>query len=80
MSKNWFTESNRYKHFILGVIIGLGANDWYCATYVGVGVAGALEFKDKSYGNHWDWIDWGCTVAGVLLGYGIRFGIKQLIK
>lgn len=33
IKKNWFTESNRYKHFIGGAIIGLGADILYCAGY-----------------------------------------------
>lgn len=80
MSKNWFTESNRYKHFYFGVLIGLGSDDLYCAIYTGAGVAGALEFKDKSWGGKWDWLDWGCTVAGVALGYGIRYGLTRLVR
>lgn len=81
MSKNWFnwfTESNRYKHFIGGAIIGLGSDSFYCAGYAGIGVASALEFKDKSWGGKWDWLDWGCTVVGVALGYGIRLVITKL--
>ena len=52
MKKNWFTKSNRCKHFSYGVLIGLGANDLYCAIYTGAGVAGALEFKDRAYGGN----------------------------
>lgn len=81
MSKNWFnwfTESNRYKHFIGGAIIGLGSDSLYCAGYAGIGVASALGFKDKSWGGKWDWLDWGCTVVGVALGYGIRLVITKL--
>ena len=43
-------------------------------------VDGALEFKDKAYSGKWDWIDWGCTVAGVIVGYGIRYGITKLVR
>lgn len=50
------------------------------ALFTGAGVAGALEFKDKSWGGKWDWFDWGCTVAGVIVGYGIRYGITQLVR
>lgn len=78
MKKNWFTESNRWKHFLGGLVIGLGSNSLYCAAYVGVGVASALEFKDKSWGGDWDWLDWGCTVGGVAIGYGIRYGLNCL--
>lgn len=51
---------------------GLGADDTYCALYAGAGVAGALELKDKLYGGKWDWVDFGCTMAGVVVGRLIR--------
>ena len=69
----WFIESNRWKHFTFAVCIGLFADSWYCAEYTGVGVASALEFKDKQHGNKWDWIDWLCTVAGATIGYAVRY-------
>nr|DAI43735.1 MAG TPA: putative periplasmic lipoprotein [Caudoviricetes sp.] len=37
--------------------------------YAGVLTAGALEYKDKAYGSKWDWIDFGLTVAGAILGW-----------
>lgn len=55
----------------------MGANDWYCATYAGVGIAGALELKDKLYGNKIDWLDFGFTLCGVACGYGIRWVITN---
>ena len=76
---NWFTSSHRYQHYIGGVIIGLGSTDPYCAAYTGIGVAGALEFKDKTYGNKWDWLDFGCTIAGVATGFGIRLLFKKYV-
>jgi hypothetical protein len=54
---NWLLSSNRYKHLGLGFIYGLGANGWYCAAYGGIGVSGALEFKDWQWGGKPDWID-----------------------
>lgn len=69
---NWLMQSSRYKHFGYGTLIGLGANDVYCAGYVGVGIASALEYKDKAHGGAWDWFDWILTIAGVMLGFGIR--------
>ena len=30
--------------------------------------AGALEYKDKVHGGRWDWIDFGLTVAGAMIG------------
>lgn len=78
--KNWFKESNRWKHFLFGIIIGLFSYGWYCAAYAGVGVASALELKDKLWGGKWDWIDWGLTVGGVALGFLVNFLVLSLFK
>ena len=69
----WLKDSNRLKHLLLGVGVGLGANDWYCTEYVGVGVAGSLEFKDYQCGGKPDWIDFTLTFVGVNIGYTIRY-------
>ena len=69
----WLKDSNRLKHLLLGVGVGLGANDWYCTEYVGVGVAGSLEFKDYQLGGKPDWIDFTLTFVGVNIGYTIRY-------
>lgn len=68
----WLRESNRSKHLIGGIMIGAGANGLYCAAYAGLGVAAALELKDKLWGGQPDWIDFAITVAGVAVGYGLR--------
>ena len=68
----WFKESNRYKHLGLGFAYGLGANDTYCAIYGGIGVSGALEFKDWQCGGKPDWVDFLLTFAGVMAGYTSR--------
>lgn len=69
---NWLKTSNRGKHLLGGVFIGLFANSAYCATYAGIGVASALELKDKLWGGKPDIVDWSLTVAGVAIGYGLR--------
>ena len=46
----WLGMSNRWKHLIGGLIIGIFA------------------FKDKVHGGRWDWIDFGLTVAGAMIG------------
>lgn len=68
----WIKESNRWKHLVGGIAVGAGANDWYCAIYAGVGVAGALELKDYLWGGKPDIIDFLLTVGGVGIGYGLR--------
>ena len=69
---DYFLESNRWKHFAGGVLIGAGSDGLYCALYAGCGVAGALELKDKLWGGKWDWLDFSATLLGVGIGYGIR--------
>lgn len=46
---NWIKSSNRYKHLMGGMLIGAGANSLYCAAYAGIGVATALELKDRMW-------------------------------
>ena len=65
----WLKTSNRWKHLVGGVMIGLGADDWY---YTGAGVGGALELKDVLYGGSWDWIDFALTAGGAVVGHSIR--------
>lgn len=59
----WLTESNRLKHFLYG--IGTG----YIGTLIfTAGLAAGMEFKDRVYGNSWDWLDFIATILGGLIG------------
>lgn len=69
---NWFKESNRWKHLVGGVIIGVLSNGWYCAALAGIGIASALEYKDYQYKKKWDWIDWLLTIIGTAIGFLFR--------
>lgn len=71
----WLKESNRYKHLLGGIAIGVFANSLYCAAYAGIGVATALELKDKMWGGKFDIVDLSLTLAGVAIGYGVRIMI-----
>lgn len=71
----WLKESNRYKHLLGGIAIGAFANSLYCAAYAGVGVATALELKDKMWGGKFDFVDLSLALAGVAIGYGVRIMI-----
>ena len=71
----WLKESNRYKHLLGGMAIGAFANSLYCAAYAGIGVATALELKDKMWGGKFDLVDLSLTLAGVAIGYGVRIMI-----
>lgn len=76
---DWLKDSHRLQHLGLGAVYGLFADDWYCALYGGIGVAGALEFKDYQWGGRPDWIDFSLTVAGVAMGYDLRVLILKMI-
>lgn len=71
----WLKESNRYKHLLGGIAIGAFANSLYCAAYAGIGVATALELKDKMWGGKFDIVDLSLTLSGVAIGYGVRIMI-----
>ena len=59
----WLKESNRLKHFLYAIPIG------YLFTILCVlGVASGLEFKDRQYGDQWDWLDWLATMLGGMVG------------
>lgn len=58
----WFTESNRWKHFLYAIPCGA------LSIFFALGLATGMEFKDKEYGGKWDWLDWGCTVVGGAIG------------
>ena len=64
--------SNRYKHLIGGLMVGLlGFTPW-TAFYAAAIAASCLELKDTLRGSPWDWIDWGLTVAGGSISVLVR--------
>ena len=74
---DWFKDSHRWLHLLVGLLVGFGANSLYCALYVGFGIAATSELKDKLWGGLWDWWDFVLTVVGVAMGYvihGLIFG------
>lgn len=59
----WLTESNRQKHLLYAIPIG------FIFTILTVfGCAFGMEFKDKSYGNKFDWLDLIATIIGGVIG------------
>jgi hypothetical protein len=63
----WLIESNRLKHFCYAIPIGM-----IFTILCVLGVASGLEFKDKEYGNKWDWLDWIATILGGIVGQIIQ--------
>lgn len=76
---NWFKSSNRWKHLVVGSLIGLLAPNYLCAAYAGVASAIGSEVKDKQWGGKWDWIDISVTLSGVIMGIGINYLIRLAI-
>lgn len=72
---NWLKTSNRWKHILGGAAIGAFSGSDYCALYASILSAASLEYKDKAHGCEWDWIDFGLTVAGAIVG---RLAIRWL--
>jgi len=70
----WLKESNRDKHFLYAIPIGI-----VFTILCVLGVASGLEFKDKLYGNKWDWLDWLATILGGLIGQVIQIFIISLL-
>ena len=68
---NFFKESNRYKHLIGGIVIGMCALSWYNAIYASAGVGLAMEYKDKAHGGDFDIVDAGLTFNGGIIGQSI---------
>lgn len=58
----WLKENNRAKYLIYAIPCGL----IFTILFV-LGLASSMEFKDKMYGNKWDWIDWSLTALGGLM-------------
>ena len=59
----WLKESNRTKHVLYAIPIGL------VFTILAVlGCAFGMEFKDKQYGGKFDWLDIAATMLGGVIG------------
>ena len=60
---NWLKESNRIKHLIYAIPIGL------IFTILAVlGCAFGMEFKDWQYKDKFDWLDIAATMIGGAIG------------
>ena len=71
---DWFKKSNRYKHFLLAIPLGL-----VFTILCVLGCASGMEFKDRQWGGKWDWIDWMCTMLGGIIGQAVQILIIYLI-
>ena len=70
----WLKESNRQKHLLYAIPIGL------VFTILAVlGCAFGMEFKDKEYGNKFDWLDISATIIGGAIGQLLQIIIILII-
>lgn len=60
---NWLLESNRLKHLLFAIPCGL-----FLTILFVLGLALGMEFKDKQYGNEFDWLDIAATMIGGTIG------------
>lgn len=59
----WLKESNRQKHLLYAIPIGL-----VFIILAVLGCAFGMEFKDKEYGDKFDWLDIAATMIGGAIG------------
>ena len=70
----WLKESNRQKHLLYAIPIGL------VFTILAVlGCAFGMEFKDKEYGDKFDWLDVAATMIGGAIGQLLQIIIMLII-
>ena len=70
----WLKESNRIKHLFYAIPIGL------VFTILAVlGCAFGMEFKDRQYGNSFDWLDIAATMIGGTVGQVLQIILIMLI-
>ena len=60
---SWIKESNRPKHLLYAIPIGL-----VFTILAVIWCAFGMEFKDKEYGNKFDWLDIAATMIGGAIG------------
>lgn len=70
----WLKESNRIKHLLYAIPIG-----FICTILAVLGCAFGMEFKDKEYGNKFDWLDIAATMIGGAIGQLLQIIIILII-
>ena len=70
----WLKESNRMQHLLYAIPIGL-----VFTILTVLGCAFGMEFKDKQYGNKFDWLDVAATIIGGIVGQLLQICIISLI-
>lgn len=69
----WLKESNRLAH------LKYGAYSSFIGTILFATLAVGMEFKDREYGNKFDWLDIAATEIGAIIGQTFQTGLIYLI-
>ena len=70
----WLKESNRMQHLLYAIPIGL-----VFTILAVIGCAFGMEFKDRQYGNSFDWLDIAATMIGGAVGQVLQIILIMLI-
>jgi hypothetical protein len=79
----WLFSSNRMYHILIGLQAAV-VGTIICAVEVAIALEGKDCQYDKKNANlppwkwsyeHWDWIDFACTVFGGLIGQAVQLAI-----
>lgn len=62
------------KHLLYAIPAGILLTILFVA-----GLADGMEFKDRAYGNKWDWLDIAATLIGGVIGQVIQVVVLILI-
>lgn len=71
---SWIKESNRPKHLLYAIPIGL-----IFTILAVIGCAFGMEFKDREYGNKFDWLNIAATMIGGAIGQLLQIIIILII-
>ena len=71
---SWIRESNRPEHLLYAIPIGL-----VFTILAVIGCAFGMEFKDREYGNKFDWLDIAATMIGGAIGQLLQIIIILII-
>ena len=70
----WLTESNRLKHLVYAIPCSMIGTILFV-----LGLALGMEFKDKEYGDKFDWLDIAATMIGGAIGQLLQIIIILII-
>lgn len=71
----WLKESNRPKHLLYAIPSAFIGTILFAA-----GLTFGMEFKDKQYGNKFDWLDIAATLMGGIIGQALQVIFILVLK